>query len=149
VLDFGASCDNVAALEAARGATPFVGQLPSSYQFAFRAREMDRDAVVAYSCKGGRFFRGAYIFDVHDGEEATHLYTAIKRRVTKELGAPSYDFASAEHRRKMREAGAELSRSDTQVAFWNATNSEAHASVAEPIRDRGWRVSLSYTAANE
>jgi len=146
VLDFDASCDNVAALEAARGAKPFEGKLPSGYQFAFRVREMDRDAVVAYSCKDGKFFRGAYIFDVRNGDEATQLYTAIKGKVTKELGAPSYDFASAEHLRKMRDAGAELSRSDTQVAFWDAKLSEAHASVAEPARERGWRVSLSYTA---
>jgi hypothetical protein len=148
VLDFGASCDNVEALEAARGAKPFDGKPLSGYQFAFRVREMDRDAVVGYSCNDGKFFRGAYIFDVNDGEDATQLYTAIKRRVTKELGAPSYDFASAEHRRKMREAGAELSRSDTQVAFWDAKHSEAHASVAEPARDRGWRVSLSYTVVS-
>ncbi len=145
VLDFDASCDNVAALETARGAMPFEGRLPSGYQFAFRVREMNRDAVVGYSCKDGKFFRGAYIFDVKDGDEATHLYTAIKRRVTKELGAPYYDFASSEHRRKMQKVGAQLSRADTQVAFWNAKNSEAHASVAEPSQSRGWRVNLSYT----
>jgi len=145
-LDFGATCDNIESLEAARGATLFEGRLPSGYQFAFRVRETERDAVVGYACKDGRFFRGAYIFDVKDGEEATQVYAAIKRRVTKELGAPSYDFASVEHRRKMREVGAELSRSDTQVAFWSAKKFEAHASVGEPSRDRGWRVSLSYTA---
>jgi hypothetical protein len=88
----------------------------------------------------------AYIFDANDGEEASQLYAAIKRRVTKELGAPYYDFASTEHRRKMKEAGAELSRADTQVAFWNAKDSEAHASVSEPVRSRGWQVSMSYTA---
>jgi hypothetical protein len=146
VLDFDASCENIAALETARGAKPFEGRLPSGYQFAFRVREMDRDAVVGYSCKVGKFFRGAYIFDVNNGEEATQLYTTIKRKATTELGAPSYDFASAEHLHKMREVGAKLSRSNTQVAFWNAKHFEAHASVAEPARERGWQVSLSYTA---
>jgi hypothetical protein len=146
VLDFDKACDNVAALEAARGSTAFEGKLPSGYQYAFRSREMDRDVVVGYSCRDGRFFRGAYIFDARDGEDATQLYAALKRRVTKELGPPYYDFASAEHRRKMEDVGATLSRTDTQVAFWNAKNSEAHASVAEPSKDRGWRVSLSYTA---
>jgi hypothetical protein len=146
VLDFDASCDGVADLEAARGSTPFEGKLPSGYQYAFRNRDMERDVVIGYSCRDGKFFRGAYIFDVKDGDEATQLYTALKRRVSKELGAAYYDFASAEHRRKMEEVGATLSRTDTQVAFWNAKNSEAHASVAEPSKDRGWRVSLSYTA---
>jgi hypothetical protein len=147
-LDFDEACDNVAALEAARGSTAFEGKLPSGYQYAFLSREMDREVVVGYSCRDGRFFRGAYIFDAKDGEDATQLYAALKRRVTKELGAPYYDFASAEHRRKMEEAGATLSRTDTLVAFWNAKNSEAHTSVAEPSRDRGWRVSLSYTATS-
>jgi hypothetical protein len=146
VLDFDASCDGLAALETAQGSTPFEGKLPSGYQYAFRNRDMDRDVVIGYSCRDGKFFRGAYIFDVNDGDDATKLYGALKRRVSKELGAPYYDFASAEHRRKMEEVGATLSRTDTQVAFWNAKNSEAHASVAEPSKDRGWRVSLSYTA---
>ncbi|HVF15476.1 MAG TPA: hypothetical protein VNA21_01140 [Steroidobacteraceae bacterium] len=146
VLDFDASCDGVAELEAARGSTAFEGKLPSGYQHAFRNRDMDRDVVIGYSCRDGKFFRGAYIFDAKDGEDATQLYTALKRRVSKELGVPYYDFASTAHRRKMEEVGATLSRTDTQVAFWNAKNSEAHASVAEPSKDRGWRVSLSYTA---
>ena len=145
-LDFGGSCENLTEREAALGSTPFEGKLPSGYQFAFRTREMDRNAVVGYSCKDGKFFRGAYMFDVQDGDEATRLYSALKQRVTRELGAPYYDFASAEHRRKMKEVGATLSRSDTQVAFWKTNVSEAHASVAEPSKDRGWRVSLSYTA---
>ena len=146
VLDFEKSCDDVASLEAARGSQPFVGKLPSGYHYAFKAREFDRDVVIGYTCPDGKFTRGAYIFDVKDGDEATQLYTAVKQRVTNELGAPYYDFASKEHRRKMQEVGAALSRADTQVAFWKAKNSEAHASVAEPSRDRGWRVSLSYTA---
>jgi hypothetical protein len=146
VLDFDKPCGDVAALEAARGSTPFEGKLPSGYHYAFRNRDMDRDVVIGYTCANDKFTRGAYIFDVKDGEEATQLYTALKRRVTQELGAPYYDFASKEHRNKMAEVGAELSRADTQVAFWNTKNSEAHASVAEPSKDRGWRVSLSYTA---
>lgn len=146
VLDFDKPCGDVASLEAARGSTPFEGKLPSGYHYAFRNRDMDREVVIGYTCANGTFTRGAYIFDVKDGEEATQLYTSLKRRVTKELGAPYYDFASKEHRSKMAEVGAELSRADTQVAFWNTKNSEAHASVAEPSKDRGWRVSLSYTA---
>src|SRR5262245_16645566 len=71
VLDFGTPCSDVVSLEAARGGMPYEGKLPSGYQFAFRAREMDRDAVAVYSCKDGKFFRGAYIFDVQDGEAAT------------------------------------------------------------------------------
>jgi hypothetical protein len=145
-LSFDASCEKIAAHEAALGSSPFEGKLPSGYQFAFRNRELDRDVVIGYSCRDGKLFRGAYIFDVKDGEDATKVYAALKRRVTKELGAPYYDFASVEHRRKMQEVGATLSRTDTQVAFWNANSSEAHASVAEPSKDRGWRVSLSYTA---
>lgn len=145
-LDFDASCDQVEALESARGATKFAGKLPSGYQFAFHTRELDRDALAVYSCENGRFFRGAYIFDASDEADATQLYAALKRRTSSELGAPSYDFASQEHRKKMRDAGATLSRTDTQVAFWNAKTSEAHASVAAPSQDRGWRVSLSYTA---
>jgi hypothetical protein len=74
------------------------------------------------------------------------LYEALKRRVTSELGKPDYDFASAEHRKKMSDVGATLARRDTQVAFWKAKGAEAHASVGEPSGDRGWRVSLSYTA---
>jgi hypothetical protein len=145
-LDFDASCEQVEALEAAKGATKFEGKLPSGYQFAFRTRELDRDALAVYSCENGRFFRGAYIFDATDEADATKLYAALKRRTTSELGAPSYDFASQAHRKKMSDVGATLSRTDTQVAFWNARNSEAHASVAAPAKDRGWRVSLSYTA---
>ncbi len=145
-LDFDASCDQVEALESARGSTKFAGKLPSGYQFAFHTRELDRDALAVYSCENGRFFRGAYIFDASDEADATKLYAALKRRTSSELGAPSYDFASQEHHKKMSDAGATLSRTDTQVAFWNAKNSEAHASVAAPSKERGWRVSLSYTA---
>jgi hypothetical protein len=145
-LNFDASCDGVAAREAAMGSQPYEGKLPSGYQLAFRARELDRDVVIGYSCRDGKFFRGAYIFDAQDGDDATRLYGALKKRVTGELGAPYYDFASAEHRRKMQEVGATLSRTDTQVAFWKNDVYEAHASVAEPSKDRGWRVSLSYTA---
>jgi hypothetical protein len=145
-LDFDAACEQVEALETAQGSLKFEGKLPSGYQFAFRTRELDRDALAVYSCENGRFFRGAYIFDVKDEADATQLYTALKRRTTRELGAPSYDFASREHRKKMTDAGATLSLTDTQVAFWDAKNAEAHASVAAPSKDRGWRVSLSYTA---
>jgi hypothetical protein len=145
-LDFGAPCDNLPAQERALGAGPYDETLPSGFQYAFRARDLDRDVVIGYACKDGRFFRGAYIFFVRDEAEATRVYDALKKRVTRERGAPSYDFASAEYRRKMRDVGATLSRADTQVAFWNNGHSEAHASVAEPSGQRGWRVSLSYSA---
>lgn len=145
-LDFNAPCENVQVLEANLGSRPYDEQLPSGFQYAFRAREMDRDAIIGYACREGRFFRGAYLFFARDEADATALYTALKRRVTRERGAPTYDFASAEYRRKMRDIGATLSRSDTQVAFWNNGHSEAHASVAAPSGARGWRVSLSYTA---
>ena len=146
VLDFEAPCEQIASLEAARGSTTFNGKLPSGYQFAFHTRELDRDALAVYACDKGQLYRGAYIFEAQDEADATRLYAALKRRVTSELGAPSYDFASKEHRQKMSDVGATLSRTDMQVAFWNAKNSEAHASVAAPSKDRGWRVSLSYTA---
>lgn len=146
VLDFGAPCDRVAVLESARGSQSFDGKLPSGYQFAFRTHEFDRDALVVYSCDGGKLFRGGYIFDAKDEADAAALYSAIKKRVTRERGTPSYDFAGATHRKKMTDAGATLSLVDTLVAFWEGDTSEAHASVAEPTKDRGWRVSLSYTA---
>jgi hypothetical protein len=145
-LDFNAPCDNLPALEAARGTAPFEERLPSGFQFAFRGREMNRDVVIAYACRDGRFFRGAYIFAAQDEADASALYKALKQRVTRERGAPTYDFASREYRQKMQSIGAKLSRSDTEVAFWNNGHSEAHASVAEPSGERGWRVSLSYTA---
>jgi hypothetical protein len=144
-LDFNASCAVLPAKEAALGSAPFDEQLPSGFQFAFRNREMDRDVIVAYACRDGRFFRGAYIFSVRDAAEATTLYSALKRRMTKERGAPSFDFASAEYRRKMQAVGATLSPVDMQVAFWDSSRSEAHASVAAPSGTRGWRVSLSFT----
>ena len=146
VLDFDAPCEQIETLEQARGSAKFDGKLPSGYQFAFRTREMERDALVVYACDSGKFYRGGYIFEAQDEADASALYAAIKKRVNGELGAPSYDFASKEHRKKMTDAGATLSRADTLVAFWDAKNSEAHASVAAPAKDRGWRVSLSYTA---
>lgn len=145
-LSFGASCDNLSTQEAALGSSPHEGTLPSGFQYAFRAREMNRDVVIGYACRDGSFFRGAYIFDAKDGADATQLYDALKKRVTRERGAPSFDFASPQYRQRMKEVGATLSRADTQVAFWNNRHSEAHASVAEPSGTRGWRVSLSYTA---
>jgi hypothetical protein len=145
-LDFEASCDNLPALEAARGSMPFDERLPSGFQFAFRGRELERDVVIAYACRDGHFFRGAYIFSAKDEADASSLYKTLRQRVTRERGAPSYDFASREYRQKMQAVGATLSRADTQVAFWNNGHSEAHASVAPPSGDRGWRVSLSYTA---
>jgi hypothetical protein len=145
-LDFNASCADVAAKEASLGSTPYTEQLPSGFQYAFNHREMNRDVIVGYACRDGRFFRGAYIFMVKDEAEATALYGELKRRVTKERGKPSYDFASAEYRNKMKSVGATLAPVDTQVAFWNNGRSEAHASVAAPSGTRGWRVSLSYTA---
>lgn len=146
ILDFNAPCTGITALEAARGTTVLDERLPSGFQFAFRGRELDRDVVVAYACRDGKFFRGAYIFDVPDEATATAVYRTIKQKVTREIGPPSYDFASAEHRKKMQDVGATLSRADTQVAFWDGKRAQAHASVAEPAADRGWRVSLSYTA---
>jgi hypothetical protein len=148
-LDFNASCADLAAQEAALGSAPFAEQLPSGFQYAFVNKEMNRDVVVGYACRDGRFFRGAYIFHARDEADATALYSALKRRVTKERGAPSFDFASAEYRRKMKEVGATLAPVDTQVAFWNNGRSEAHASVAAPSGTRGWRVSLSYTAEGD
>jgi hypothetical protein len=148
-LDFNASCADVAAKEAALGSTPYTEQLPSGFQYAFNNREMGRDVIVGYACKDGRFFRGAYIYRVKDGADATRLYNEIKRRVTKERGKPSYDFASAEYRNKMKAIGAKLDPVDTQVAFWNNGHSEAHASVAAPSGTRGWRVSLSDTYSAE
>jgi hypothetical protein len=145
-LDFNASCADVASKEAALGSTPYTEQLPSGFQYAFRNREADRDVIVGYACRDGHFFRGAYIFMVKDEADATAVYSALKRRVTKERGKPSYDFASAEYRNKMKSVGATLAPVDTQVAFWNNGHSEAHASVAAPSGTRGWRVSLSYTA---
>jgi hypothetical protein len=146
VADFASPCDKITALESARGSTPFDGKLPSGYQLAFRTHDLDRDVVIGYSCRDGKLFRGAYIFDAKEGDDATQIYAALKKRVTTEIGKPYYDFASAEHRRKMKDVGAELSRADTQVAFWKNAKAEAHASVAEPSQTRGWRVSLSYTA---
>jgi glucan biosynthesis protein len=145
-LDFDASCADVASKEAALGSTPYTEQLPSGFQYAFNNREKGRDVIVGYACKDGHFFRGAYIYMVKDGADATKLYTELKRQVTKERGKPSYDFAGAEYRNKMKAIGAKLDPVDTQVAFWNNGHSEAHASVAAPSGTRGWRVSLSYTA---
>lgn len=145
-LDFGAPCDNVAMREAALGSTPDTGKLPSGYQFAFKNRDLDRDVMVVYACRDGRFYRGAYIFDASDQEEAAQVYAVLKRRVTESMGPPYYDFSSAEHKRKMADVGATLSRADTLVAFWKNETYEAHASVAEPRQERGWRVSLSFTA---
>jgi hypothetical protein len=145
-LDFNESCADVASREATLQSTPYTEQLPSGFQYAFRNRQMNRDVIVAYACRDGRFFRGAYIFMVKDEADATSLYTALKRRVTGERGKPSYDFASAEYRNKMKSVGATLAPVDTQVAFWNNGRSEAHASVAAPSGTRGWRVSLSYSA---
>lgn len=146
VLDFGAPCDRIAILEAQRGSETYDGKLPSGYQFAFRTRELDRDALVVYACEGGKLFRAGYIFDAKDEADAAALYAILKKRVSRARGTPSYDFASAAHRKKMTDVGATLSRVDTLVSFWNGETSEAHASVAEPSKDRGWRVSLSYTA---
>lgn len=146
VLDFGAACDRIAELETTRGSQSFDGKLPSGYQFAFRTHEFDRDGLAVYSCESGKLFRGGYIFDAKDEADAAALYAKIKKSVTRERGSPSYDFAGAVHRKKMSDVGATLSRVDTLVAFWDGEVSEAHASVAEPSKDRGWRVSLSYTA---
>lgn len=145
-LDFGAPCDRIPALEAARGSANYDGKLPSGYQFAFRARELDRDALVVYACEGGKLFRAGYIFDARNEADAASIYASLKKRVSRERGNPSYDFSSTTHRKKMTDVGATLSRADTLVAFWDGNTSEAHASVAEPSKDRGWRVSLSYTA---
>lgn len=145
-LDFNAPCENLTTLETSLGAKPFEGRLPSGFQFAFTAQEMDREAIVGYACKDGLLFRGAYIFPVQDEAEATAVYTALKKRVSIERGAPTYDFASKEYRQKMSSVGAKLSLADTQVAFWDGKTAEAHASVAVPSATRGWQVSLSYTA---
>jgi hypothetical protein len=146
VLDFNDACADVASKEAPLGSKPYEEQLPSGFQYAFRNRELNRDVIIGYACRDGRFFRGAYIFMVKDEADATKLYGELKRRVTKERGKPSYDFASAEYRNKMKSIGATLAPVDTQVAFWDNGRSEAHASVAAPSGTRGWRVSLSYTA---
>ena len=99
-----------------------------------------------YSCRDGVFYRGAYIFDAADESDAARLYATLKRRVSEAMGPPYYDFSSAQHRKKMADVGAELSKVDTLVSFWKNDTYEAHASVAEPRQERGWRVSLSYTA---
>ena len=145
-LDYGAKCENLAALEAAQGSSLFEEQLPSGYQYAFRGRYLDRDVTIGYSCREGALFRGAYIFQAQDEADASALYRKLKQNLTRERGRPTYDFASNEYRQKMAAVGATLSVTDTEVAFWNGKRDEAHLSVAEPSRSRGWRVSLSYTA---
>lgn len=145
-VDFGTPCDRIVALEAARGLLSFDGELPSGYQFAFLTREFDREVLVVYACDGGKLFRAGYIFEATDEADAAALYATLKKRVSRERGSPSYDFASPTHRKKMTELGATLSPHDTRVSFWNGDTSEAHASVTEPTQGRGWRVSLSYTA---
>jgi hypothetical protein len=145
-LDFGASCENLPALEAQRGALPFEERLPSGYQYAFRGQYLDRDAVIVYACRDGTFFRGGYILAAQSEADASALYRKLKQTVSRERGAPSYDFASSEYRQKMQSIGATLSKADTEVAFWNDAHSEAHLSVGEPSGSRGWRVTLSYTA---
>lgn len=145
-FEFGTPCDRIVALEAARGSQTFGGELPSGYQFAFLTREMNREALVVYACEGGKLFRAGYIFEAKDEADAAALYSSLKKRVSRERGSPSYDFASPAHRKKMADAGATLARRDTLVSFWDGDSSEAHASVAEPTKGRGWRVSLSYTA---
>lgn len=145
-LDFGASCTNLPALETSQGSAPFEEQLPSGYQYAFRGRYLDRDVVIGYACRDGAFFRGAYIFPAKDETDASSLYQRLKQQIIRERGAPSYDFASREHRQKMQSVGAQLSAADTQVAFWNGKRDEAHLSVGQPSGTRGWRVSLSFTA---
>lgn len=146
LLEFGAPCDQIVKQESASGAEAYEGKLPSGYQFAFRIRELDREALAVYACDGGKLYRTGYIFDARDEADAAALYATIKKRVSRERGKPSYDFASAAHRKKMTDAGATLSPVDTMVAFWDGKSSEAHASVSEPSKDRGWRVTLSYTA---
>jgi|GEM_PF-2478182 len=116
-LDFGQSCANVAALESAAGSAPH-NQPLSGYSPAFRGVFMEREVIIGYSCSGDGLYRGAYIFAVKDEAEASSLYQTLKRRLVSEQGKPSYDFASQEHRQKMAAAGATLSRSDTEVAFW-------------------------------
>jgi hypothetical protein len=59
VLDFDAPCEQIESLEQARGSKTYDGKLPSGYHFAFRVREMDRDALAVYACDAGKFFRGA------------------------------------------------------------------------------------------
>src|SRR5688500_10223590 len=78
-LEFGAPCDRIPALEAARGSESYEGKLPSGYQLAFRTRELDREALVVYSCDGGKLFRAGYIFDAKDEADATALYSMLKR----------------------------------------------------------------------
>jgi len=145
-LDYGAQCQNLPSLEAAQGSTRFDAQLPSGYNYAYRGRFENHDVVFGYSCRDSALYRGAYIFDVGNQAEASALYRQLKKRVTRERGKPSYDFASNEYRQKMAAVGATLSVTDTEVAFWNGKRDEAHLSVAEPSKSRGWRVSLSYTA---
>ena len=145
-MKFGAQCEGIEARETTLGSKPDAGKLPSGYQFAFKNREHDRDVIVAYSCRDGVFYRGAYIFDAADESDAARLYATLKRRVSEAMGPPYYDFSSAQHRKKMADVGAELSKVDTLVSFWKNDTYEAHASVAEPRQERGWRVSLSYTA---
>ena len=55
-LDFNAACDDLPAQEAGLGSRPFDEQLPSGFQYVFRARDLDRDVVVAYACREGHFF---------------------------------------------------------------------------------------------
>ncbi len=50
-LDFGAPCETLQAQEAALGAGPYDETLPSGFQYAFRARDLDRDVVIGYACK--------------------------------------------------------------------------------------------------
>ena len=100
-LAYRASCENVTELEVAQGSSPLEGELPSGYEHAFRGRHLDRDVVIGYSCRVGTFYRGAYIFEAKDEADASALYRRLKQMVTKERGAPSYDFASREHREKM------------------------------------------------
>ena len=130
----------------ARGSTTYDGKLPSGYQFAFRVQEMDRDALAVYSCDAGKLFRGGYIFDPRTKPMPRRCTQPIKKRVTRELGAPSYDFASKRPSQKNERHRRHPVAHRHPSRILERRNSEAHASVAAPSKDRGWRVSLSYTA---
>jgi hypothetical protein len=91
LLDFGASCANVAAQEVALGAKEVRPRVEGMGILAFEGEAFDRRLDFTYFCPKGVLFTGDYYFPSQPLSDAVVSYEAAHKQLSTIYGAPVLD----------------------------------------------------------
>jgi hypothetical protein len=93
MLDFGASCANVAAQETSSGAKQIQWRVEGTGILAFEGQAFDQRLVFTYFCPKGVLFTGDYYFPSEPLAEATASYEVAHKQLSTTYGPPVMDNA--------------------------------------------------------